>query len=63
MRQESLGAIEVTNVRPTGVPGTGLGAGIVNGAAVDPVLGANRERFDDKMAKVFSDDARAPRQP
>ena len=50
-------AIKVTNVRATGVPGTGLGAGILNGAAVDPVLGANRDRFYDKMAKVFSDDA------
>jgi NADP-dependent 3-hydroxy acid dehydrogenase YdfG len=56
LRQESLGAIKVTNVRPTGVPGTGLAAGIVNAAAVDPVLGANRDRFYDKITTVFSDD-------
>ncbi len=57
LRQESLGAIKVTNVRPTGVPGTGLGAGILNGAAVNPVLGGNRDQFYDKMAKVLSDEA------
>lgn len=57
LRQESLGAIKVTNVRPTGVPGTGLSAGILNGAAVDPVLGANRDQFYEKMTQLFSGDA------
>lgn len=56
LRQESLGKIKVTNVRPTGVPGTGLGSGIINGAAVVPVLGANRDVFFDKLGKVFSSD-------
>jgi NADP-dependent 3-hydroxy acid dehydrogenase YdfG len=57
LRQESLGAIKVTNVRPTGVPGTGLGAGVLNMAAVDPVLGANRDQFYDKVTQVLSGDA------
>lgn len=56
LRQESLGAIKVTNIRPTGVPGTGLGGGIINGAAVEPVLGVNREQFHEKLGQVFSDD-------
>ena len=56
LRQESLGAIKVTNVRPTGVPGTGLGGGVINGEAVNPVLGANRDQFYDKLGKVFSED-------
>lgn len=57
LRQESLGAIKVTNVRPTGVPGTGLGAGVLNMAAIDPVLGANRDQFYDKLTQVLSGDA------
>ncbi len=55
LRQESLGRIKVTTIRPTGVPGTGLAGGIVNPEAVDPVLGANRDRFYDKLAQVFGE--------
>jgi len=54
LREESLGAIKVTNVRPTGVPGTALGGGIINGAAVDPVLGGNRDQFYEKVTKVMT---------
>ena len=45
LRQESLGKIKVTNVKPTGVPGTGLGAGMVNPTAFNGVLGANAETY------------------
>jgi len=41
LRVESQGQIKVTNVRPTGVPATGLGAGIVNEAAIIGILGQN----------------------
>ena len=56
LRQESLGKIKVTTVRPTGVPGTGLAGGIINIEAVNPVLGANKDQYFDKLAQVFSDD-------
>jgi len=56
LRHESLGRIKVTTVRPTGVPGTGLAGGIINGEAVNPVLGANKDQFYDKLGQVFSDD-------
>jgi NADP-dependent 3-hydroxy acid dehydrogenase YdfG len=63
LRQESLGKIKVTTVRPTGVPGTGLAGGIINVEAVNPVLGANKDQFYDKLAQVFSDDPPAPPHP
>ncbi|MGB0102374.1 MAG: SDR family oxidoreductase [Nocardioides sp.] len=56
LRQESLGAIKVTTIRPTGVPGTGLAAGVLNPEAVDPVLGANKDRFYEKMVQIFDAD-------
>ena len=39
LRIESQGKIKVTIVRPTGVPATNLGAGIINPAAVTGLLG------------------------
>lgn len=39
LRIEAQGKIKVTTVRPTGVPGTGLGAGIVNPEAIVGILG------------------------
>ncbi|WP_193605110.1 SDR family oxidoreductase [Nocardioides dongkuii] len=56
LRQESLGAIKVTTIRPTGVPGTGLAAGVLNPEAIDPVLGTNRAQFYDKMTRIFGSD-------
>lgn len=56
LRHESLGKIKVTTVRPTGVPSTGLAGGIINMEAVNPVLGANKDQYFDKLAQVFSDD-------
>ncbi len=55
LRQESLGRIKVTTIRPTGVPGTGLAGGIVNPEAVNPVLGANKDRFYEKLGQVFAE--------
>ncbi len=55
LRHESLGKIKVTTVRPTGVPGTGLGGGIINPDAVSPVLGANKDQFYEKIGQVFGE--------
>jgi NADP-dependent 3-hydroxy acid dehydrogenase YdfG len=41
LRQESQGRIKVTTIRPTGVPGTGLGGGVINPKALAGILGAN----------------------
>ena len=40
-RVETQGAIKVTIVKPTGVPATGLGAGVINPDAVVGILGQN----------------------
>ncbi|HEY9556476.1 MAG TPA: SDR family oxidoreductase [Acidimicrobiales bacterium] len=45
LRVEAQGKIKVTIVRPTGVPGTGLGAGIINPAAFPPLAGHNAEQM------------------
>lgn len=50
LRVESQGRIKVTNVRPTGVPATGLGGGIVNQAAVVGILGQNAPAYLQQMA-------------
>ena len=39
LRLESQGKIKVTVVRPTGVPGTGLGQGVLNPLAIKGILG------------------------
>ena len=41
IRVETQGAIKVTIVKPTGVPATGLGAGVINPDAVVGILGQN----------------------
>ena len=56
LRQESQGQIKVTTIRPTGVPGTSLGEGIINPMAIGGVLGANMESFMGTMAEVFGED-------
>ncbi len=50
LRVESRGRIKVTNVRPTGVPGTGLGSGIVNQEAIIGILGQNAPAYLQQMA-------------
>lgn len=49
LRAESQGRIKVTTVKPTGVPGTNLGSGMVNGLGVRGILGQN---FDDYIATI-----------
>ncbi|MEM9132269.1 MAG: SDR family NAD(P)-dependent oxidoreductase [Actinomycetota bacterium] len=44
-RVETQGRIKVTIVKPTGVPGTGLGAGVINPAAVVGILGQNAAEY------------------
>ncbi len=53
LRQESHGRIKVTTVRPTGVPGTNLGSGVVNGDAVAPVLGADYDEYMAQLGAAF----------
>jgi NADP-dependent 3-hydroxy acid dehydrogenase YdfG len=45
LRQEAQGRIKVTVVRPTGVVGTGLGAGVVNREAIAGIVGTNVAAF------------------
>lgn len=45
MRVESRGKIKVTIVKPTGVPGTGLAAGVVNPVASVGIVGHNAPEF------------------
>ena len=55
LRQESQGRIKVTTIRPTGVPGTGLGAGIINPAALSGILGANEASFMENFAAMMGE--------
>jgi NADP-dependent 3-hydroxy acid dehydrogenase YdfG len=55
LRQESQGRIKVTTIRPTGVPTTGLGAGVVNPEAVRGIFGAGFERFMTTATQVFGE--------
>jgi len=56
LRQESQGRIKVTTIKPTGVPGTALGEGVINPAALVGILGANHGAFMEKMGEVFGED-------
>ena len=49
LRIESRGKIKVTIIKPTGVPGTGLGAGVVNPEAVIGIVGHNAGAFMETM--------------
>ena len=49
LRVESQGKIKVTTIKPTGVPSTGLGAGIINPMALSGILGANTETYMGKF--------------
>ena len=55
LRQESQGRIKVTTVRPTGVPGTGLGGGIVNPAAISGILGTNEPAFMEALGALMGE--------
>ncbi len=54
LRMESQGKIKVTTVRPTGVPGTGLGAGVLNLDALVGILGANTASYMDSIVAHMS---------
>jgi NADP-dependent 3-hydroxy acid dehydrogenase YdfG len=54
LRVESQGKIKVTTIRPTGVPGTGLGGGIVNPEALSGILGASYEAYMQKFLSMMS---------
>lgn len=55
LRQESQGRIKVTVVRPTGVPGTGLGGGVINGAAISGILGTNEPAFMEALGALMGE--------
>lgn len=55
LRQESQGRIKVTTIRPTGVPATGLGAGVLNSEAIGGVLGAGHAAFLEKLGALFGE--------
>ena len=56
LRQESQGRIKVTTIRPTGVPMTGLGTGVLNPAAIGGILGAGEARFMKTMGALLGED-------
>ena len=49
LRVESQGRIKVTNVKPTGVPTTGLSSGVVNPEAVVGILGQHAPAYLQQM--------------
>ena len=51
LRVEAQGKIKVTVVRPTGVPGTNLGAGVVNFDAFVGITGQNTGRFGERVGQ------------
>ena len=54
LRVESQGKIKVTVIKPTGVPATGLGAGVVNPAAIVGILGQNASSYLATMRTLAS---------
>jgi NADP-dependent 3-hydroxy acid dehydrogenase YdfG len=57
LRVESQGRIKVTVVKPTGVPATGLGAGVLNPAAIVGILGQNAQSYLETMRSLGAGDA------
>jgi len=56
LRVESQGRIKVTNVKPTGVPGTALGTSVVNPEALIGILGQNGPAYMQQMAAYAAGD-------
>lgn len=54
LRVEAQGKIKVTTVKPTGVPATNLGSGIVNNQAIVGILGQNTESYLTKLQCLAS---------
>jgi len=55
LRVEAHGRIKVTIVKPTGVPGTGLGGGIINPTAFLGSLGQNAESYLSRLRSADAD--------
>lgn len=56
LRVESQGRIKVTTIKPTGVPGTALGTGIVNPEAIVGILGQNAPGYMQQMQAHMAGD-------
>jgi len=52
LRVEAQGKIKVTIIKPTGVPGTGLGKGVINDQAIVGILGQNAQSYLGDMAAI-----------
>ncbi|MBK8198817.1 MAG: SDR family NAD(P)-dependent oxidoreductase [Acidobacteria bacterium] len=59
LRVESQGKIKVTIIKPTGVPATGLGAAVINPAAIVGILGQNAATYLPAMQSVLAGTAPA----
>nr|XP_061840644.1 uncharacterized oxidoreductase SERP2049-like [Nerophis lumbriciformis] len=57
LRQETQGRIKVTTVRPTGVPATNLGSGVINPEAAIGILGHNMGEYMEQMGSLMGGDA------
>ena len=57
LRHESRGKIKVTVVKPTGVPGTGLGSTVVNPMASSGIVGQNVGEFYADLQRMKGPDA------
>lgn len=53
LRVEAAGKIKVTIVKPTGVPATGLGTGVLNPEAVVGILGQNTPAYIGTMTAIM----------
>lgn len=53
LRVEAAGKIKVTVIKPTGVPGTGLGAGVLNPEAISGILGQNAASYLGTMYAIM----------
>lgn len=52
LRVETQGKIKVTIIKPTGVPGTGLGKDVINDQAIVGILGQNAPSYLGDMAAI-----------
>lgn len=51
LRVEAQGKIKVTVIRPTGVPATNLGGGVINPEAIIGITGQNVQRFGESITR------------
>lgn len=57
LRQECQGRIKVTTIRPTGVAGTNLGAGVINPEAIRGILGIHTAEAIETNIQLMTGDA------